>query len=243
MQNFLRYDNEGRAIAPIIPDMLTCDIVSHPDPISYADALGEQLRRQDALLDGSSQDTLLLLEHTPTITVGRASTPSDLLRTREELRADGIDVVETDRGGEITYHGPGQFVAYPILNLENHGRDLHAYLRKLEETIIRTIARFGIDGHRDPGFTGVWVGNGNEERKIAAIGIKARRWVTMHGIALNVDNDLTPFRRDIVPCGIADRGVTSVAEEYARAGRPGAPGRLDIERAFVEEFLTVFGYG
>ena len=217
--------------------MPICKIVSYPVPISYADALAEQYRLVDALLDGSGVDTLMLLEHTPTITVGRGSLPDDLLRTREELAVDGIDVVDTDRGGEITYHGPGQLVAYPIVNLEKLGRDLHLYLRNLEETIIRTIVRFNIDGHRDPGFTGVWVDN----RKIAAIGIKARRWVTMHGIALNIDADLTPFRRDFVPCGIHDRGVTSIGEELARRGDSREVRRVDVEQGFVEEFCRVFG--
>ena len=229
---FLRYDRLGRDITAIIPDMPTCKIISYPEPISYARGLVEQNRILDALLTGDGVDTLMLLEHKPTITVGRGSVPTDLLRTHEELRADGIDVVETDRGGEITYHGPGQLVAYPILNLEAHGRDLHQYLRKLEETIIRTIAHFGIDGGRDPGYTGVWTSN----RKIAAIGIKARRWVTMHGIALNVDDDLTPFRRDFVPCGISDRGVTSMQEELD------APiTRADIEPVFISQFCKIFG--
>ena len=233
--------------------MPTCKIVSYPGLVTYAEALAEQYRLVDALLAGDGVDTMLLLEHTPTITVGRGSVPSDLLRTREALQADGIDVVDTDRGGEITYHGPGQLVAYPILNLDTRGRDLHAYLRNLEETIIRTIARFGIDGKRDPGFTGVWVdadplslewrGVGGEgSRKIAAIGIKARRWVTMHGIALNVDADLTPFRRDFVPCGIHDRGVTSIAQELSAKNGSIQVKRSDVERVFSEEFLAVFAF-
>lgn len=216
--------------------MPTCNIVSLPGLVPYADALAEQCRRQDELLSGNGADTLILLEHAPTITVGHGSDPADLLRSPELLARDGIDIVETDRGGEITYHGPGQLVAYPILDLERHGRDLHAYLRNLEEIIIRTIAQFGIDGRRDPGYTGVWM----NDRKIAAIGIKARRWVTMHGIALNVDTDLTPFRRDIVPCGIKDRGVTSIAEEWKRADRQETVTRVDVEPVFVAEFRKVF---
>jgi lipoate-protein ligase B len=247
--------------------MPACKIISYPQPISYADALVEQYRLQDELLAGTGTDKLLLLEHTPTITVGRGSLPTDLLRSREDLKADGIDVVDTDRGGEITYHCPGQLVAYPILNLEHYGRDLHAYLRNLEEVIIQTIGHFGIEGHRDPGFTGVWTGSapplpseerapspqgiipvrggpgeglGVRDRKIAAIGIKARRWVTMHGIALNIDDDLTPFRRDFVPCGISDRGVTSITEELRRRGQDSHVDRSQVEPVFVDAFRAIF---
>jgi lipoyl(octanoyl) transferase len=218
--------------------MTSCHIVSYTGLVTYADTLAEQYRRLDACLATGEGDTLLLLEHPPTITIGHSSREGDLLRSEAELRADGIDVVETDRGGEITYHCPGQLVGYPILNLEHHRRDLHAYLRNLEEVIIRTLANFGISAGRVPGLTGVWT----KGRKIAAIGIKARRWVTMHGFALNIDNDLTPFRRDFVPCGIRDRDVTSMQEVLTEGGNGGrSVTRADVEPVIIAEFCAVFG--
>ncbi len=138
-----------------------------------------------------------------------------------------------DRGGEITYHGPGQLVGYPILDLRQHGQDLHQYLRDLEEVMIQTLAVYGLSGERVAGRTGVWV----EERKIAAIGIKVSRWVSLHGFALNITTDLTPFRRDIVPCGIHDRDVTSLAELLPG----GCPNRVEVEAATVAAFADVFG--
>ena len=157
-------------------------------------------------LDGAVPDTLLLLEHDPpVITLGRASHREHLLATPAQLTAMSIQLVESDRGGDITYHGPGQLVGYPILDIREHGRDVHLYLRRLEQTLIRTMERLGIAAYRKEGLTGVWVG----EEKVAAIGIKVSHWVTMHGFALNVDPKLSHFRL-IVPCGIHDKGVTSL---------------------------------
>ena len=141
--------------------------------------------------------------------------------------------MEVDRGGEITYHAPGQLVGYPILDLREHGQDLHRYLRDLEETLIRALKTFEITGCRLPGLTGVWVGND----KIAAIGIKVSRWVSMHGFALNVTADLGPMRRDFVPCGVRDKGVTSLAE--LRPERAWA--RAEVEEAVIAAFADVFG--
>ena len=179
-----------------------------------------------------SLDTLILLEHAPVITIGRGSRDStDLLTSEAALHARGIELVETDRGGEMTYHGPGQLVGYPILSLEARGKDLHRYLRDLEQTVIDTLAHFGVTAGRIAGLTGVWV----DDAKICAMGIKVTRWVTMHGFALNIDPDMTPFRRDIIPCGIQDHGVTSLAELGVTSTRDG------VEEVYIAQFAGVFG--
>ena len=187
-------------------------------------------RRRQA---GEIPDTLLLLEHPPTITLGRGTVASDLRTPEADLRARGIGVERVDRGGEITYHGPGQLVGYPILDLREHGQDLHRYLRDLEEVLIKALAHYDLVGARVAGRTGVWVG----DRKIAAIGIKVSRWVSLHGWALNVTTDLAPYRRDFVPCGIRDRDVTSLAELLGER----CPSRADVESAVVAAFAAIFG--
>ena len=213
--------------------MSVCRIISCPDLVPFDRALEWQsdvARRRQA---GEIPDTLLLLEHPPTITLGRRTQPADLLAPPEWLRAQGIAVVTVDRGGEISFHAPGQLVGYPILDLREHGQDLHRYLRDLEETLIRALAEFGVAAGRKTGLTGVWVG----DDKIAAMGIKVSRWVSMHGFALNIDADLTPMRRDFVPCGIRDKGVTSLAElQPSRAWT-----RPPVEAAVVAAFADVFG--
>ncbi len=158
-------------------------------------------------------DTLLLLEHPPTLTLGRSADPAHLLASPEMLERAGVAVVETDRGGDVTYHGPGQLVGYPILNLRAapHQPDLHAYLRDLEKTLIRALAVYGVTAGRFPGLTGVWTQLDTPHPiKIAAIGIKTSRWITTHGFALNVCPNLAHFDL-IVPCGIRDYGVTSLS--------------------------------
>lgn len=179
-------------------------------PYLVAEALQERLvlARRNAEIP----DTLLLLEHPPVVTLGRGADPSHLLQTEEDLRAAGIDVHACGRGGDVTYHGPGQLVGYPILALEAARRDARRYLRDLEEAVIRTVREHGIEARRDPGLTGVWVG----ERKIAAIGVRiGTGWITSHGFALNVSTDLAGFET-IVPCGIRGREVTSIARETGR---------------------------
>jgi lipoate-protein ligase B len=177
--------------------------------VEYSEAWDYQrdLARRRAL--GEAPDTLLLLEHPPVYTTGRRG-PGANLRLPEAML--GAPLIVTDRGGDITFHGPGQLVAYPIIDLRAAGLSLVSYVRALEETIVRTLRGYGIEGGTECGLTGVWVG----ERKIAAIGVRVGRpagaaggWVTCHGLALNVDVDLGWFER-IVPCGIADRGVTSI---------------------------------
>ena len=154
---------------------------------------------------GLCADTLLLTSHRHGYTIGKSGDDNHLLAGAEELRKSGAEVVHTDRGGDITYHGPGQLVAYPILDLNDHTADVHRYLRDLEEVIIGTIADHALKGEREPGYTGVWV----EGEKIAAIGVKVSGWITMHGFALNVNSDLGFFHR-IIPCGITHKGVTSM---------------------------------
>lgn len=178
-----------------------------------------------------AEDWLVLLEHPPVITVGRGGSDGHILAAKEALARRGIAVYHVDRGGDVTYHGPGQLVAYPLLDLSRYGRDVHAYVARLEEVVIRTLADFGIVARRDPRYTGVWVG----QEKICAIGIGLRRWCTYHGLALNVSTDLAPFDL-IVPCGIADRGVTSMARVLGTA-----PAMEEVERCLRHHFAAVFG--
>ena len=179
---------------------------------------------------GSIPDILLLTEHEPVYTIGRGGDPNHLLANGAELQAKGIDVYSIDRGGDVTWHGPGQLVGYPILDLNHYYLDLHRYLRDIEEVIIRTLGSFGVKGTRIPEYTGVWVGND----KICAIGIKSSRWITMHGFALNVTPDLSFFDR-IIPCGIFEKGVTSL--QVLRV-----PVEMEeVTKVLMGEFGTVFG--
>jgi len=168
-----------------------------------------QLQRELAALRAERRvgDTLLLLEHPPTITLGRGADSAHILASTDRLKRLGIAVHSIDRGGDVTYHGPGQLVGYPIFHLSDYCKDLHWYLRQLEETLILALAAFGVSARRFPPHTGVWIG----EKKIAAIGIKVSRWVSTHGFALNVAPDRRHFDL-IVPCGIRGYGVTSLTE-------------------------------
>lgn len=154
------------------------------------------------------EDVLLLVEHPPVVTLGRASREGHLLASPEFLQARGVELFEVERGGDVTFHGPGQLVGYPILDLKRHRQDLHWYLRQVEESLIRTLAAHGIVGGRQAGQTGVWTGG----RKIASIGVHAREWVTWHGFALNVSTDLSWFEL-MVPCGITGVTMTSIERE------------------------------
>ena len=177
----------------------------------YADALAHQRELQAQRKAREIADTLLLTEHRPVFTLGRFADGGNLLVPEAALSARGIEYVRVERGGDITYHGPGQLVVYPILNLNTFGRDVHRYIRGLEETAIRLLDGYGVQGERRRGTPGVWVG----PRKIASVGVHISRWVTMHGIAINIDMDLTPFEL-INPCGLAGMEMTSIAQELAR---------------------------
>ena len=160
---------------------------------------------------GAIEDTLLLLEHPHTYTLGKTADRTNPIGSEEYLEKNGISVFEIDRGGDITYHGPGQIVGYPIIDLNKWKPDTHLYLRNLEEVIIKVLAEYGIESGRKPEYTGVWVG----ESKIAAIGIRVSRWVTMHGFAFNINTDLELFN-GIIPCGIKDKEVTSLSRLLKR---------------------------
>ncbi|MCY4187541.1 MAG: lipoyl(octanoyl) transferase LipB [Bryobacterales bacterium] len=179
---------------------------------------------------GAICDQLLFVEHPPTITMGRNADAAHILAAPDRLRQLGFSVQETDRGGDVTYHGPGQVVAYPILDLRQWQRDVGAYLRALEEVVMSALSDFGIRAQRSPGLTGVWVA----DAKIAALGVHLSRWVTSHGLALNVSTDLDHFRW-IVPCGLA-RPVTSMERELGRA-----PSRQAVLEALSARFGEVFG--
>jgi lipoyl(octanoyl) transferase len=200
--------------------------------LRYGVALELQRRLVEDRRSGRLPDTLLLIEHNPVITYGRNAKPAHRLRSNEELQAMGVECFATGRGGDVTYHGPGQLVAYPILNLAPDRCDVHGYVRDLEEVMIRICADFGVKAGRLPGLTGTWVGG----RKIGAIGERISQWVTCHGFALNVCNDLTPFQW-IVPCGIHDRGVTSLANE--RKGK--APTIDETMTSAARHIAEIFG--
>jgi lipoyl(octanoyl) transferase len=183
-------------------------------PVPYREALALQRSVAGAVSQGAIPETVILLEHPPVVTTGR--------RTAEcELHVpEGVDVeiAETDRGGRSTYHGPGQLVCYPILDLKRHGRDVRRYVRNLEAALVRTLAAFGLDGRQLEGLTGVWIPatGGQGPRKIASIGVRVSRWVTTHGYALNVDLDPTPFTHWITACGLDDAQFTSMVRELGR---------------------------
>ena len=181
---------------------------------------------------GEIADTVLLLEHPPVLTMGRSAKNQHVLAPPEVLEARGISVHDVGRGGDVTYHGPGQLVAYPIIDLKPDRRDVRKYMWSLEETMIRTCADFGLSATRVEGLNGAWIG----ERKVGAVGVRISRWVTMHGLALNVNSDLTHFEL-IVPCGIQDKAVTSVSAELGRT--VGVPDALDpLARHFAGLYDT-----
>ncbi len=181
--------------------------------MGYREALELQGSLVASRRTGRSADTLLLLEHPPVVTLGRRSDPRHVLADAAELARRGIELHETGRGGDVTFHGPGQLVGYPVVRLAPERRDAHRYLRDLERALIATAASYGLAAGRRPGLTGVWVG----AEKLAAIGVRLNTgWITSHGFALNVSTDLAQFET-IVPCGIADRGVTSLARLLGRA--------------------------
>jgi lipoyl(octanoyl) transferase len=179
---------------------------------AYADALELQRAVARARIAGEvDQDVLLFVEHPPVITLGRSSSDAHVLASKDQLAARGVELFEVERGGDVTFHGPGQLVGYPIIDLKRHKQDLHWYLRQVEETLIIALGQLGIPGERVSKYTGVWTGG----RKIASIGVHARDWVTWHGFALNVSTELSWFDL-IVPCGIPAVTMTSVSRELGR---------------------------
>lgn len=213
----------------------------------YTDALELQRAVARRRIDGGiSKDVLLLVEHPPVVTLGRTAKNANLIASPELLAAQGVELFEVERGGDVTFHGPGQLVGYPIVDLKRHKQDLHWYLRQLEQALIDGIARFGLAGGRVEGYTGVWVRDTDStafpvaspesrasRRKIASIGVHARDWVTWHGFALNVNTDLHYFDL-IVPCGISDVEMTSVARELDR-------GSVDMP-AVTDAVTTAFSH-
>lgn len=209
---------------------------------SYAEALAFQREAAVARIDRRlPQDVLLLVEHPPVITLGRSTKPGNLLATEELLTARGVELFEVERGGDVTFHGPGQIVGYPIVDLTEHRQDLHWYLRQLEEVMIQAVAPFGVVAGRVPGKTGIWT----RDRKLASIGVHARQWVTWHGFALNVTTDLSYFDL-MVPCGLPGVDMTSVEREMLELSENGLclapPPTLmgDVRTATTGAFGRVF---
>jgi len=219
-------DNEAAAVARPLD-------VRRLGRIAYGDALELQQRLVEQRRAGEIPDTLLLLEHPHVITLGSGAHDENVLVSADERAARGIELYETGRGGDVTYHGPGQLVGYPILDLKPDRQDLHRYLRDLEEMLIGVLGEFGVEGSRKEGLTGVWAG----DRKIAAIGVRVSSgWITSHGFALNVSTDLGMFGT-IVPCGIRDHGVGSLSEETGRT-----VSLAEAEAAVVRQMGRVFGH-
>ena len=198
--------------------------------LGYDDALRLQAEIASLRLEGLIENTLLLLEHPPVLTLGRNASRANVLASDELLAERGVALHEINRGGDVTYHGPGQLVSYPILDLRPDRQDVHRYVRDLEEVMIRLSADYGLPAARIAGLSGTWIGDG----KIGAVGIRISRWITSHGIAFNVNTDLSYFDL-IVPCGIADKSVTSLERELGRE-----VAMSEVEDRFAERFAEVF---
>ncbi|MHC1762014.1 MAG: lipoyl(octanoyl) transferase LipB [Negativicutes bacterium] len=205
--------------------------------LTYEEGLQLQQETWDCVASGEWDGALILLEHFQVATLGRNHDARELLLSAEEYRERGIEVVHCNRGGKATCHNPGQLVGYPVLNLANWRQDSHWYLRLLEQTIMNTVEKFGISAGRKERYTGVWVG----DQKIAAIGVALRRWITSHGFALNVNNDLAIFST-IVPCGINEFGVTSMLAEGVAGLSVGAVAEVfvrEMEASLQCSFVTM----
>jgi len=200
--------------------------------IDYKEAWELQKEVLEARHQNKIEDTLFLLEHNNTYTLGKIADKNNLIGSEDFLKKNNISVYDIDRGGDITYHGPGQIVGYPIINLNNWKNDTHKYLRALEEVLVLTCAQYGLKAERNCKYTGVWIGN----RKIAAIGIKVKRWITMHGFAFNVNPDLALFN-GIIPCGINDKEVTSLNKELSNKTNIS-----EVKENILSNFKKVFEY-
>jgi lipoyl(octanoyl) transferase len=181
--------------------------------IPYVDGLRIQKELAELRKQGDIEDTLLLLEHDPVVTIGRNTGTDSVLASREAMAKIGVEFVESDRGGDATFHGPGQVVGYPIIDLRPDRKDIRRYVRSIENVMINALKHYGLDAHGRPDTPGVWLDE--PDRKIGAIGARVSRWVTHHGFALNVNTDLSFFDL-IIPCGIRDKGVTSISKELGR---------------------------
>jgi lipoyl(octanoyl) transferase len=200
--------------------------------LPYSTALDLQRALARARISGAiAEDVLLLVEHPPVVTLGRTAKAANLTAPRALLEARGVEVFEVERGGDVTFHGPGQLVGYPIMDLKRHRKDLHWYLRQVEAALISLLAAYGVAGERSTGYTGVWTAG----RKIASIGVHARDWVTWHGFALNVSTDLSFFDL-IVPCGIPNVVMTSIARETSRPDLVLGDVAAEAGRVFGETF-------
>lgn len=199
------------------------------ESISYEDAVVLQESYVQLLIEGNGSEKFLLLQHPPVITLGRGFHEQNLLYSKEWLQQHGISIHDSNRGGDVTYHGPGQVVGYPIIDLSRQP-DLHLYLRNLEELMIRCVADFGLNATRKQGLTGIWVG----DEKLGAIGVRVVRWVTSHGFALNVNPDLKSFEY-IVPCGIKHHGVTSLQQLLGRE----VP-LAEVHESLIKHFEIIF---
>jgi lipoic acid synthetase len=197
----------------------------------YGEVLSLQRELRERRSRGSLGDAVITVEHNPVFTIGRLGSYSNLLVSREVLDTEGIQLFEVERGGDITYHGPGQLVVYPIIDLRDYGRDVRAYVDRLEEATIRTLHAFGIEGRRESGHPGVWV----DGRKVASIGVYVRRWITSHGLAINVDVDPRHFAM-IRPCGLPVRAVSmaEVTEERSDVS--------EVRTRFLDEASALFGW-
>lgn len=200
--------------------------------MDYEKAWELQRRTFDLRRNNDIPDTLYLLEHPHTYTLGKVADRKNLISPENVLKEKGISVYDIDRGGDITYHGPGQIVGYPILDLAQWKQDTHLYLRSIEEVIILTCRDYGLEAGRIEKLTGVWI----EDRKIAAIGIKVSRWITMHGFAFNINTDLSLFN-GIIPCGITDKSVTSLSKELGRE-----VDMTEVKERIVNNFKNIFNY-
>lgn len=208
-------------------------LVAHPGVVPYAEALELQRSVAAARISGEMpEDVLILLEHPPVVTLGRASRAAHLVSSPDFLAARGVELFEVERGGDVTFHGPGQLVGYPVIDLKRHRQDLHWYLRRVEEVLILALSALAIQAERKAGYTGVWTSG----RKIASIGVHTRDWVTWHGFALNVTTDLSYFDL-IVPCGISGVEMTSVQREGAVL--PDSP-LQHVAALVVDSFASVF---
>jgi len=202
------------------------------DPVPYAEGLRIQLALHEARLHDRIPDTVLFLQHRPVITLGRRGRTQHLLAREEELKKRGVDLFEASRGGDVTYHGPGQMVMYPIMRLGRNGTDSHGYLYNLEEIAIRTSARYGVESWRREGKSGAWTSGG----KIAAIGFKLQRWITLHGMSYNVEEGLGGFDL-IVPCGLAGEPIASLRKLLGDRG----PSVDEVAQTMANQFESVCG--